>query len=57
MVFTALMERFGEHESRAREFKEPMQIGLEQVRKKAQHYTWNLCEGVKGEVNALGPAV
>ena len=52
-VFIALMQRLSEHERKAREFKEAVQIGLEQVRKEAQHCIRDLCEVVKGEVDAL----
>ena len=48
-LFTALMERLSEHERRAHEFKkEAVEIG--QVRKEAQQYVRDLCEGVKREV-------
>ena len=52
-VLTALMQRLSEHERRAREFKEAVQVGLEQVSKETQHCTRDLCEGVKEEVDAL----
>ena len=48
------MERISKQERRAdlqtSEFKEAVQIGLGQVRKEAQQYTRDLCEGVKGEL-------